>query len=167
MRRVDGRGLARRLTKRAEIAGRIKKSPCAVCKKNGVHNDAAIKHHASYEPGDAERIMWLCRSHHYSWHRLFVPEGAAAYKRRVRSMFMKIEKASGLSFGAIARRLGLTGNGAITRYQSMRRSRAFSCATYAGLQELAQSELGWPLADFWAQIEKEAKVARKRKPEGE
>lgn len=50
--------------------GKIKKEPCVVCKKFYKKNSVAQAHHEDYSK--PLNVVWLCRKHHSSWHRLFI-----------------------------------------------------------------------------------------------
>ncbi|HQW57340.1 MAG TPA: hypothetical protein PK583_00070 [Gammaproteobacteria bacterium] len=61
-------GKARRYIENRVRRGTLAKSPCQICGTLKVQ-----AHHPDYsKPSD---IMWLCRSHHMAWHRLFLAEG--------------------------------------------------------------------------------------------
>lgn len=58
---------ARRSVLKRVIRNKITKSPCLICK-----NPKVEAHHTDYtKPFD---VMWLCKSHHTAWHRVFLTE---------------------------------------------------------------------------------------------
>ncbi len=74
-----------------------------------------------------------------------------------------IEYATGFTPGRMARELGFKGNGAVTRYKSLRGAKKIGATHLSLLQKLAHQYLNWDINDFWQQIEKEARVIKCKK----
>lgn len=61
---------ARSVLRTALCRGIIQKEPCCICGST----KAIEAHHTDYnKPID---VMWMCRSHHRAWHRVFAPENS-------------------------------------------------------------------------------------------
>jgi RNase P subunit RPR2 len=53
-------------TRVAYREGKIKKTPCVICKTNGEPGNKLLMHHVDYE--DALHVIWLCENCHTKLH---------------------------------------------------------------------------------------------------